>query len=408
MNQEKPEDLLFGPYIDLRTGTVRRTKGPTQQEREESLELVPQELRDRLPSKPSEVSKENSVRLYAPWNEGPYGNWRWYVLRMADKELDIAYCEVEGDAKESGDVALYWIAALRGPDGRRVVRDPNYGVCRDPETPATAVAREEGSAVEGEVDGASWDSWDFMEGAGASDILHCLRSGANPDQLLALAASCNPDPEVITTLCAAGANIHQVDQNYLTLLHKACHGSRPEVVKVLLEQGAEVDCGEYEGRTPLHEAAWRSASPEVIRILVAAGADVDAQTDDYAHTSCNCALGETPLHFAAKQEDSLQVMEALIELGADPDATDSYGNTPLHALTYRETGVKEAAQLLIDAGADLEAANDEGQTPLLMAGLNNYEGSAYEVFRELGADESVVNEFCGPILDYMIKSAEEE
>ena len=50
-----------------------------------------------------------------------------------DLENDaIAYCEVEGDFDESGDVSLSHLASIRGHGGRRVVRDPNCGASRDP------------------------------------------------------------------------------------------------------------------------------------------------------------------------------------------------------------------------------------------------------------------------------------
>ena len=55
----------------------------------------------------------------------------------------------------------------------------------------------------------------------------------------------------------------------------------------------DVDARDDEGYTPLHHAARYSETPDIIRTLIDAGAQVNAQTE----------YGETPLHSAAYNED---------------------------------------------------------------------------------------------------------
>ena len=62
-----------------------------------------------------------------------------------------------------------------------------------------------------------------------------------------------------------------------------------EVIRALVEAGAEVNARADDGRTPLMFAAQGTPSAEVIQALVEAGAEVDARTDD----------GVTPLMYAA-------------------------------------------------------------------------------------------------------------
>ena len=80
--------------------------------------------------------------------------------------------------------------------------------------------------------------------------------------------------------------------------------------------------GMYKSRTPLHAVAdWPGYfpnGPEIVRLLVDAGADPDARQSGE----------ETPLHWAASSDD-WHVAVALIDAGADINAPDGSIGTPL-------------------------------------------------------------------------------
>ncbi|MBM7805654.1 ankyrin repeat protein [Geodermatophilus bullaregiensis] len=67
-------------------------------------------------------------------------------------------------------------------------------------------------------------------------------------------------------------------------LAAAATARRADLVRVLLDAGAAVDRRDPDtGRTPLHEAVSGGGdAPEVVRVLLAAGADVNATTSDGA------------------------------------------------------------------------------------------------------------------------------
>jgi ankyrin repeat protein len=69
-------------------------------------------------------------------------------------------------------------------------------------------------------------------------------------------------------------------------LHAAAAGSHLDLVRMLLDAGADVDRRDPDtGRAPLHAAVAAGPggdSPEIVRVLLAAGADVDATTNDGA------------------------------------------------------------------------------------------------------------------------------
>jgi ankyrin repeat protein len=71
----------------------------------------------------------------------------------------------------------------------------------------------------------------------------------------------------------------------LTLLHMAVQYNRSDLVKALLERGADTELKTDHGETPLDQAAWKGFIEPAI-LLLKHGANVNCQTN----------LGFTPLH----------------------------------------------------------------------------------------------------------------
>jgi len=93
-----------------------------------------------------------------------------------------------------------------------------------------------------------------------------------------------------------------------------------ELVKLLIQRGANVDAADVYGNKPLHDAACHGLN--VIQSLVLHGAKVNVQNVD----------GKTPLHVAIERQQS-EVVKFLLNVGADIGLTDVWRNTPLHYLT---------------------------------------------------------------------------
>lgn len=120
--------------------------------------------------------------------------------------------------------------------------------------------------------------------------------------------------------------------------------NKVEAAKVLLEHGANVNMATKDtGATPLYAAAYEGHD-EIVRALVEGGADINVAD----------MHGKTPLHEAAHRRQT-STAKLLLELGALPDIPCNKGATPLY--DARDVGANAIAELLLAAGAKSVTVN---------------------------------------------------
>jgi len=162
---------------------------------------------------------------------------------------------------------------------------------------------------------------------------------------------------------AWGANPNSRTFWYLeSPLHEAARGGYPEIVKLLLEKGAQVNIRNEGGATPLHYAA-RNGNIEVMEILLENGADVTQKG-----TGCGTAL-----QWAARN-GQIQAIKTLMSNGVDINQRGSDDVTAL--MDAVSNGQLETVEFLIANGADINArtARDSRCSALsIAAGRNNVE-----------------------------------
>ena len=121
----------------------------------------------------------------------------------------------------------------------------------------------------------------------------------------------------------------------------------PDLVRLLLDYGADPNLPDHVGETPLHYAAKVDAL-DAARMLLDGGAD-HSRTDNFA--------GYQPLHWAVGAA-STEMVRLLLEHGADINAQDLNRNTPLYFAI--NTGSPEMVGLLLDHGADATPEANRG------------------------------------------------
>lgn len=143
----------------------------------------------------------------------------------------------------------------------------------------------------------------------------------------------------VKSLLSRGANIHSEDNVRRTALSGACCGGYDEIVKLLIDEGSEIQFENFSehGWSSLTHAA-NNCSDKCLTLLIEAGADIEFKTK----------FGQTPLIIAAIR-DTACCVKILLEAGADINYKDRLGNTALsEAIRMKNT---EIVDILKTAGA---------------------------------------------------------
>ncbi len=150
-----------------------------------------------------------------------------------------------------------------------------------------------------------------------------------------------------------------------------------DCVKVMIQNGADVNAVDYDGLTALLRAAWHGLV-DVAKVLIKSGADVNAVTE---------FRKETALHMAAEY-GHIDVVKVLIQNGADVNAVNESNWTALHYAS--RDGHATVAKVLIQNGADVNAVTTMKSTALHYAAQYNRFDIA-KVLLQNGADVNAVD-----------------
>ncbi|XP_068785291.1 protein phosphatase 1 regulatory subunit 12C [Struthio camelus] len=208
-----------------------------------------------------------------------------------------------------------------------------------------------------------------------------LLNGSNADGISALHQACiDENMEVVRFLVESGADLDQADNEGWTPLHVAASCGYRDIARYLLDHGANVAAVNSDGDLAL-DVAEDDGMEAMLRAEVARrGVDVAAakreeeermlrdtrqwlnagKISDARHP----ATGASALHVAAAK-GYIEVMRLLLQAGYDPDVRDKDGWTPLHAAAH--WGVEEACRLLAEHLCDMAPRNNVGQRPCDLA-----------------------------------------
>lgn len=191
---------------------------------------------------------------------------------------------------------------------------------------------------------------------------------------------------LVRLLVENGAEIDAKDHHnnsalMLTLLKETWNYLHPEeelkkaldVILLLLKLGAATDIKNKDGDTALRLAL--KFKEEAVRLLLDNGADVNDQDSD----------GRSALMLASMKDNRLMVV-ILLQNGADIDAKDHQNNSALMLILQTSTLRSRVIELLLKNGATTDIKNKDGDTALSLA-LKNGTHEIVRLLREHGAIE---------------------
>ncbi|CAL4089513.1 unnamed protein product, partial [Meganyctiphanes norvegica] len=166
--------------------------------------------------------------------------------------------------------------------------------------------------------------WEAAKGGNLDDLNKALDDGADPnwreDNLGTAAlhvASLFDHPNVVKPLLDAGADINQQDDSGRTPVYLASSKGSIHMTSELIEHGADVNIMTNYGSTPLL-IATQGGHIDIVEALIKAQADVNLPDNQ---------LGITALHLAAMINNT-EIAQLLLRNGAEPKKLDNDGKTP--------------------------------------------------------------------------------
>ena len=189
------------------------------------------------------------------------------------------------------------------------------------------------------------------------------------DQTPLMLAARNGFLEIVQILLAAGASVSAVDKNIGESegrnqpLHHAVAGGNIDVVKAILDDGADINALTTEGNTPLNRAIEKDNVP-VAKLLIDSGAAVKQLSRKHSpplYTACSGSVAIA---------HRLQWFEFLLAAGADVNAVHSVGSTPLNLTAAGDESELQqrlaCLTILLKAGAK-DTPSKRGNTALQTA-----------------------------------------
>ncbi len=206
------------------------------------------------------------------------------------------------------------------------------------------------------------------------------------------------DPRIVRLLIEHKADLNLQDKYGRTALMHAVRKGRFEIVRLLVQKGADIDA-QRSSNTPL-AVALASKRYKIASFLIAGGANVNA-------TMKPGFQGSLSVLEKAVRLGRLELVRALLDKGAKvghrvvDGSGDWAGYNALLFAAYR--GHLDIVRLLVERGADLNAANGSGQTALMIAASLGHT-AVVDYLLKRKADVSVRDKRGRTALDYSSRS----
>ena len=159
--------------------------------------------------------------------------------------------------------------------------------------------------------------------------------------------------EKIRSMISDDNGLIDVDYYGETPLTQALRNHKPEIAKLLIELGADINLAGNNGNTPFYFSVIEN-HPQVSQLLIEKNVILDVTRRDIIE-----------VFHAAIRLNKVELVELLIDKKIDINAKDYHGNTPL--IKALQSKRLDMAKLLIEQGADITLPDKNGKTPIQYA-----------------------------------------
>ncbi|XP_065650594.1 uncharacterized protein LOC101237623 isoform X2 [Hydra vulgaris] len=243
-------------------------------------------------------------------------------------------------------------------------------------------------------------------------------------------AAINGNKDMVQYLLEHNAKINVFDHQNMTPTHnmffvcRACQFGRLDIIKVLIEQGAQIDSKDCDSFTPLMSAVSEGHS-DAAKYLLKCGASVaisEMNMKNVLHLAIENGHSSTlkvllqngssslinshdmdfkrPIHYAAMS--NFESVKILIQESADTEVTDNEEKTPLHIAA--EYGKVDCLLILVkNSTRNINCTDEKGQSPLHLAAKNGWTDTSL-VLIEMGAQISGRDDSNWSPLDYAARN----
>ena len=180
------------------------------------------------------------------------------------------------------------------------------------------------------------------------------------------------------------------DENGNTMLHKSVFNSDTETTELIVKEAKRrlgmgkgdalakfINDKNNEGLTSIHYAANKGSIP-LLKLLIDNGANVDAVTN----------LGKNVMHMAAEGNQPSMLIYLITEEHQSSQCVDESGSTPLHWACY--AGAEEAVNFLLNLNVNINEQDKEKLTPLHLATNEGREKIVLKLLQK-NADKNIPN-----------------
>lgn len=198
--------------------------------------------------------------------------------------------------------------------------------------------------------------------------------------------------DIAQFLISKGASVNLLMQDRKGPLALACQYAKHKMVKLLVDNLADINVKDNIGKTPLIWAALKSKKRiDSIKYLVEHKAEINV----------NCQSRQSPL-LCVSRADNIEGIKYLIDNKADINAQDDYPMTSLHWAALSSEGL-QAIKYLVEHKADINLQDHINRTALFLAVFSdNFEAVQYLI--EQGSDVAIKGENEDSVLDIALKN----